>query len=205
MKYSTKKIINVLLIFLFFFSFASTSLFADEISEIRTMTKEKVDLVINTLRDESLSKEEKKERILTTIDGLFDFSLMARLSLGKKHWKSLSKAGRKEFSELFVERLKQSYLDKLDLYTDEEVVVGDAKLTKKNRVEVLTYLDSKDDKKEMTYKLYKTKKKGWMVYDVDVLGVSIVQTYRSQFSGILKKESLEELIERLRSLGELGS
>ena len=128
MKYSTKKIINVLLIFLFFFSFASTSLFADEISEIRTMTKEKVDLVINTLRDESLSKEEKKERILTTIDGLFDFSLMARLSLGKKHWKSLSKAGRKEFSELFVERLKQSYLDKLDLYTDEEVVVGDAKL-----------------------------------------------------------------------------
>ncbi|MBL4825821.1 MAG: ABC transporter substrate-binding protein [SAR324 cluster bacterium] len=205
MQFSTKKIINVLLIFLFFFSFASTSLFADEISEIRTMTKEKVDLVINTLRDESLSKEEKKERILTTIDGLFDFSLMARLSLGKKHWKSLSKAGRKEFSELFVERLKQSYLDKLDLYTDEEVVVGDAKLTKKNRVEVLTYLVSKDDKKEMTYKLYKTKKKGWMVYDVDVLGVSIVQTYRSQFSGILKKESLEELIERLRSLGELGS
>ncbi len=205
MKYSTKKIINVLLIFLFFFSFASTSLFADEISEIRTMTKEKVDLVINTLRDESLSKEEKKERILTTIDGLFDFSLMARLSLGKKHWKSLSKAGRKEFSELFVERLKQSYLDKLDLYTDEEVVVGDAKLTKKNRVEVLTYLVSKDDKKEMTYKLYKTKKKGWMVYDVDVLGVSIVQTYRSQFSGILKKESLEQLMERLRSARKLGS
>ena len=205
MKYSTKKIINVLLIFLFFFSFGTTSLFADEISEIRTMTKEKVDLVINTLRDESLSKEEKKERILTTIDGLFDFSLMARLSLGKKHWKSLSKAGRKEFSELFVERLKQSYLDKLDLYTDEEVVVGDAKLTKKNRVEVLTYLVSKDDKKEMTYKLYKTKKKGWMVYDVDVLGVSIVQTYRSQFSGILKKESLEQLMERLRSARKLGS
>ena len=200
-----KTIINGLLISILCFSFGATSLFADEVSEIRAMTKEKVDLVIRTLKDSSLSKEEKKQGILKTIDGLFDFSLMARLSLGKKHWKSLSKSGRKEFSELFVERLKQSYLDKLDLYTDEEVVVGDAKLTKKNRVEVLTYLVSKDDKKEMTYKLYKTKKKGWMVYDVDVLGVSIVQTYRSQFSGILKKESLEELIERLRSLGELGS
>jgi phospholipid transport system substrate-binding protein len=44
-----------------------------------------------------------------------------------------------------------------------------------------------------------------MVYDVDVLGVSIVQTYRSQFSGVLKKESLEKLIERLRSSAELGS
>ena len=104
-----------------------------------------------------------------------------------------------------MERLKQSYLDKLDLYTDEEVVVGEAKLTKKNRVEVLTYLITKDDKKEMTYKLYKSKKKRWMVYDVDVLGVSIVQTYRSQFSGILKNESMEQLMERMRSSGELGS
>lgn len=205
MQVADYKMINRIVILLFIFFFGATSIFADEVSEIRKMTKEKVDLVISTLKDDTLSKKEKKDGILLTIDGLFDFSLMARLSLGKKHWKSLSKAGKKEFSELFVERLKQSYLDKLDLYTDEEVVVGEAKLTKKKRVEVLTYLVSKDDKKEMTYKLYKTKKKGWMVYDVDVLGVSIVQTYRSQFSGILKKESLEQLMERLRSSGELGS
>ncbi|MBT3213608.1 MAG: ABC transporter substrate-binding protein [Deltaproteobacteria bacterium] len=205
MQAAKKIIINMLLVTIFSFSFGTTFLFADEISEIREMTKEKVDHVISTLKDESLSKAEKKEGILKTIDSLFDFSLMARLSLGKKHWTTLSTEGRAEFSELFVEKLKQSYLDKLDLYTDEEVVVDEAKLTKKNRVEVLTYLVSKDDKMEMTYKLYKTKKNVWMVYDVDVLGVSIVQTYRSQFSGILKKDSLEELIERLRSSGELGS
>jgi phospholipid transport system substrate-binding protein len=205
MQAAKKIIINVFLVSIFSFSFGTSFLFADEISEIREMTKEKVDHVISTLKDDSLSKEEKKEGILKTIDGLFDFSLMARLSLGKKYWTKLSTEGRAEFSELFVERLKQSYLDKLDLYTDEEVVVDEAKLTKKNRVEVLTYLVSKDDKKEMTYKLYKTKKNVWMVYDVDVLGVSIVQTYRSQFSGVLKKESLEKLIERLRSSAELGS
>jgi len=32
-----------------------------------------------------------------------------------------------------------------------------------------------------------------------------VQTYRSQFSGILKKESMEQLMERMRSKGELGA
>ena len=205
MQIINKKIMYRTLISLFAVFFAAATLSADEVSEIQSMTKEKVDLVIQTLKDTSLSKNEKKEGILKTIDGLFDFNLMARLSLGKKNWKVLSKAKRKEFSMLFVERLKQSYLDKLDLYTDEEVVVGEAKLTKKNRVEVLTYLITKDDKKEMTYKLYKSKKKRWMVYDVDVLGVSIVQTYRSQFSGILKKESMEQLMERMRSSGELGS
>ena len=195
---------RILIVLLMLF-FTSSAPLADEVKEIRAMTKEKVDIVINILKDKSLSKNEKKEGILETIDGLFDFSLMARLSLGKKHWKSLSKEKRKEFSELFVERLKLSYLEKLDLYTDEEVVVDEARKTKKNRVEVLTYLVTKDDKKEMIYKLYKTKKKGWMVYDVDVLGVSIVQTYRSQFSGVLKKETMEQLMERMRSAGELGA
>ena len=200
-----KKIMYRTLISLFAVFFAAATLSADEVNEIRAMTKEKVDLVIQTLKDTSLSKKEKKEGILKTIDGLFDFNLMARLSLGKENWKPLSKSKRKEFSKLFVERLKQSYLDKLDLYTDEEVVVGEAKQTKKNRVEVLTFLVSKDDKKEMTYKLYKSKKKGWLVYDVVVLGVSIVATYRSQFSGILKKGSMEQLLERMRSTGELRS
>ena len=205
MQIINKKIMYRTFISLFAVFFAAATLSADEVSEIQAMTKEKVDLVIQTLKDTSLSKKEKKEGILKTIDGLFDFNLMARLSLGKENWKPLSKSKRKEFSKLFVERLKQSYLDKLDLYTDEEVVVGEAKQTKKNRVEVLTFLVSKDDKKEMTYKLYKSKKKGWLVYDVDVLGVSIVATYRSQFSGILKKGSMEQLLERMRSTGELGS
>ena len=205
MQIINKKIMYRTLISLFAVFFAAATLSADEVNEIRAMTKEKVDLVIQTLKDTSLSKKEKKEGILKTIDGLFDFNLMARLSLGKENWKPLSKSKRKEFSKLFVERLKQSYLDKLDLYTDEEVVVGEAKQTKKNRVEVLTFLVSKDDKKEMTYKLYKSKKKGWLVYDVVVLGVSIVATYRSQFSGILKNGSMEQLLERMRSTGELGS
>ena len=205
MQIINKKIMYRTLISLFAVFFAAATLSADEVSEIRAMTKEKVYLVIQTLKDTSLSKKEKKEGILKTIDGLFDFNLMARLSLGKENWKPLSKSKRKEFSKLFVERLKQSYLDKLDLYTDEEVVVGEAKQTKKNRVEVLTFLISKDDKKEMTYKLYKSKKKGWLVYDVVVLGVSIVATYRSQFSGILKKGSMEQLLERMRSTGELRS
>jgi len=205
MKVHLKHFAGRILIVLLMLFFTSSAPLADEVKEIRAMTKEKVDIVINILKDKSLSKNEKKEGILETIDGLFDFSLMARLSLGKKHWKSLSKEKRKEFSELFVERLKLSYLEKLDLYTDEEVVVDEARKTKKNRVEVLTYLVTKDDKKEMIYKLYKTKKKGWMVYDVDVLGVSIVQTYRSQFSGVLKKETMEQLMERMRSAGELGA
>lgn len=175
---------------------------AGEESEVKKLTQEKIAIVIDVLRDKSIGKEEKKKRIVAAVDPLFDFRRMARLSLGKKHWSAMNKAQKKEFSRLFVQRLKESYLEKLDLYTDEEVVIEDAKRVKK-RIHVLTRLVSKDGKKDMLYKFYKSRKKGWQVYDVVILGVSVVQTYRSQFNGLLKKGTIADLLVTLRTTGAI--
>ncbi len=175
---------------------------ASEESEVKKLTQEKITIVIDVLRNKGLSKEEKKKRIVAAVDPIFDFKRMAWLSLGKKHRSAMNKAQKKEFSKLFVKRLKESYLEKLELYTDEEVVIEDAKRVKK-RIHVLTRLVSKDDKKDMLYKFYKSKKKGWKVYDVVILGVSVVQTYRSQFSGLMKKGSIDDLLTTLRTTGAI--
>ena len=171
---------------------------ADEAAEITKMTKEKVNNIITYLRDTSLEKETRNKQIIAEVNTIFDFKLMAKLSLGKQ-WKKTKKQQRKEFVKVFVKRIQQSYLEKLDLYTDEEVIIGDAKQTKKKRAVLTTYLVSEDDKKEMIYKFRKHKKRGWLVYDVNILGVSFIQTYRSQFSGVLKNKSMDELIEDLKN------
>ncbi len=171
---------------------------ADEAAEITKMTKEKVNNIITYLRDTSLEKETRNKQIIAEVNTIFDFKLMAQLSLGKQ-WKKTKKQQRKEFVEVFVKRIQQSYLEKLDLYTDEEVIIGDAKQTKKKRAVLTTYLVSEDDKKEMIYKFRKHKKRGWLVYDVNILGVSFIQSYRSQFSGVLKNKSMDELIEDLKN------
>jgi phospholipid transport system substrate-binding protein len=171
---------------------------ADEAAEITKMAKEKVNNIITYLRNTSLEKETRNKKIIDEVNTMFDFQLMARLSLGKK-WKKIKKKQRKEFVKVFVKRIQRSYLEKLDLYTDEEVIIGDAKQTKKKRAVLTTYLVSEDDKKEMIYKFRKHKKRGWVVYDVDILGVSFIQTYRSQFSGVLKNKSMDELIEDLKN------
>ncbi len=205
MQTAKKIIINVFLLSILSFFYGSNDLFADEASEIKEMTS--VRFVQKLFQDGNVKSERGNvgDAVIYGLESLIDFNLMAKLCLGKKHWKRLSKEGRVEFAQLLVERLKQSYLDKLDLYTDEEVEVVEARKTGKNRVEILTNIVGIDTKLEMVFKFYKSKNKGWMVYDAVILGVSIVQTYRSQFSGILKKESLEKLIERLRSSTELGS
>lgn len=174
--------------------------FADEPDAVKRLAEQKINRVIDHIRDTSLDKMTRNAKIIETISPIFDFSQMAKLSMGKKNWGLMNKAQRQEFNKLFVARLQESYLEKLDLYTDEEVVVGEARQVKK-RIHVNSYLVSKVDKTEMIYKFYNKKKQGWKVYDVEIMGVSIVQTYRSQFAGILKNQSIEELLNKLRQTG----
>ena len=175
-------------------------IFADEAATVKKLAEQKINAVIDHIRDKSLDKKTRNEKIIATIAPMFDFSQMAKLSMGKKNWGLMNPAQRKEFNELFVIRLQESYLQKLDLYTDEDVAVDQARQVKK-RIHVRSFLVSKDDKTEMIYKFYKKKNQGWKVYDVEILGVSIVQTYRSQFAGILKNQSIEDLLKKLRQDG----
>ena len=173
---------------------------ADETNLVKKTAREKINKVADTIRDKSLDKKTRNEKIIEIISPMFDFSQMAKLSMGKKNWQRMNKKQQQEFNKLFVKRLQESYLEKLDLYTDEEVTVDEAKQVKK-RIHVTSHLMSKDDKMEMIYKFYKKKNQDWMVYDVKVMGVSIVQTYRSQFAGILKNQSIEDLLKKLRETG----
>ena len=174
---------------------------ADESEEVKGLVKANIDAVVELLQNKTISKKERNRKIIAVINPVFDFALMAKLSLGKTYWKPLSTAQKKEFVALFVLRLQESYLEKLDLYTDEKVIIEEAKFVKK-RIHVLTRLVTKDDKLEMLYKFYKAKKaKTWKVYDVVILGVSVVQTYRSQFSGFLRGASFADLMEKLKTTG----
>lgn len=175
---------------------------ADDPAEIKNLLKGKIDIVVQLLQEKNIDKKKRNEKILETVSPIFDFPRMAKLSLGKKHWTGISEEKRKEFSDLFVKRLKESYLEKLELYSNEEVVVEEAKRVK-SRIHIITHLVSKDDKKEMVYKFYKSKQ-GWKIYDVVMLGVSIVQTYRSQFDGVLKKETFDDLLRKLKKSGEFS-
>jgi len=175
-------------------------IFADETAAVKKDAQQRINAVIDHIRDKSLDKKTRNEKIIAAIAPMFDFSQMAKLSMGKKNWSLMNPAQRQEFIDLFSVRLQESYLEKLDLYTDEEVVVDQAELVK-NRIHVSSHLVAKDDKIEMIYKFFKKKNQDWKVYDVEIMGVSIVQTYRSQFAGILKNQSIEDLLQRLRQTG----
>jgi phospholipid transport system substrate-binding protein len=170
---------------------------ADDKTEVSTLLQTNVDAIVLLLQNNGLDKGERNAKIIDIVTPLFNYQTMAKLSLGKKHWPSLDAEQKAEFSKLFTKLLQDSYLEKLDIYTDEKVLYGEPQTVGK-KIHAPTTLIAKDSRIEILYKFYKSAK-GWMIYDVEIGGVSVIQTYRSQFDGVLSKGTTEDLLEKLRT------
>jgi len=147
---------------------------------------EEVVKIVQTQKDKSI----RNSKIVDTLNPTFDFVLMAKLSLGKR-WQSLKDSQKDEFVKQYVNRMKKSYSSKLDSYSDQKIEISSIKQPKKNRIEFVTNLVNKNEKLEISYKFYKPKKlqknkDAWLIYDVVILGVSILKTDKAQFSEFLQ-------------------
>jgi len=173
----------------------SQSAVADDKKEAEEVLKGKLEAVILVLEKKALNEETKKKEIVEIVTPMFNFSLMSKLTLGKKHWPGFTKEQKERFTELFTKRLKDSYLDKMMLYTDEKIEYKESVQVGK-KVQIPTILTSKDNKISMLYKLYKSKQ-GWRIYDIEIQGVSLISTYRSQFDEILRNKTVDDLLAKL--------
>jgi phospholipid transport system substrate-binding protein len=197
-----KTLIKVLLISILSFSFS----FGDEKEDLKKHFLEKVDELITVIKDKESSKDQRNEKIRVVIDPMFDFELMAKLSLGKK-WLTLNEEESKEFVKLYVERMKNSYSSKFDTYKDEKVKILEILSPKSNRLVLVTDLVTNGDKLSIVYKFYKPKtekqnKDRWLIYDVEIQGVSMLKTDKSQFSEFLQTKTIQELMDSMAKTAE---
>lgn len=160
-----------------------------------TFLKNKLNAVIDVLEERDLELQKKNKEIDDIAAPMFDFPLMAKLTLGKKFWPRLNEEERERFEALFIERFKKTYLDKIAEFGDEKILYERAVESEK-KAEISTYLISKDKKTSILYKLYKSEA-DWKIYDVEIEGVSIIRSYRSQFSDVLEKGTPEDLLSKL--------
>ncbi len=170
------------------------SLFANDADKLKEVVQTKSDIVISILKDENLTRDTKFKKINDAVDSLFDYKLIAKLSLGKKGYRLLDKEQRKLFIELFTKDIKNFYFDKSDLLSDKKIVVTKA-IEKKGRMVIFSEIIDKKDTNELIYKFYKNKQKKWLIYDVEVSGVSIIKKYKAQFQEILAQNDVKKLFE----------
>jgi phospholipid transport system substrate-binding protein len=158
-----------------------------------------VNQVIQILSDPDLKKPNKaqeRRRLLEKVVGeRFSYEEMAKRTLGS-HWQKLDEPARAEFVELFKRLLINSYADRVEGYSGEQVSYLNER-HEGNYAEVRTKVASGKTEIPLDYRLV-NKNGEWRVYDVVVDGVSLVSNYRGQFAKIMRTSGYEELVKQLR-------
>ena len=182
---------------LLFFFLLSRVAVADVESEAEEKLKMSVDKVFTVLSDKELTLDQKKIKVVAITDTVFGYPLMAKISLGKKHWSQFSPDQRVEFTSLHTERFQNFYTKYLGIFSDEKVTFQPSVLVNKKKVQIPTVLLSKEKEYSMLYKMAKTKN-GWRIYDIEIEGVSLIHTYRSEYNNILENGEIEDLLIKMR-------
>ena len=175
--------------FLFLLVFSTSVLAAFTSPTARV--KDSVDRVITVLKDKSLDREARWEKIGVVINESFDFRSMSQSVLAT-NWKKASPEERQRFVEFFSQYMEDTYRTKIESYTNQKVdYVGETIRGKRAVVETLIVTDSVEI--PVNYKL-KNNDGEWFAYDVVIEGVSLVNNYRSTFAAIVNNDGMNGLL-----------
>ena len=127
-----------------------------------------------------------------------DVTSMAHAVLGRQVWDNATQQQRDEFTRQFTTLLVHTYSAALAAYQDQEVkflpIRGDVN---GSRVQVNSQiLQQGGPTISVSYRLVLHGDE-WQVYDFSVDGVSMIQSFRSQFASELNQGNLDSLISRL--------
>jgi phospholipid transport system substrate-binding protein len=140
---------------------------------------------------------ERSAAINKVADEIFDFGETAKRALGQ-HWAQRTAAEREEFVRLFTELLQRTYLSKIDRHNSEMTFQDDV-VDGNQAVVRTTLLLGKGRGISLDYRMHHAGDR-WQVYDLSINGISLVASYRSQFDKIVRTDSYEGLVARLKSL-----
>jgi len=162
--------------------------------------KQTTDKILSILTDPNLKNparaQERKQSVSRTIDERFDWEELARRSLAQ-HWAQRTPDEKKEFIQLYRELLERTYLNKVQDYSGETVRYEGESIESDYAMVKVRILTSKNTEIPVDYRVMK-KGNNWLVYDISIEGVSLVNNYRSQFNSILQKSTYQELVKKLK-------
>ena len=156
-----------------------------------------VDSILTLLQNKELDQATRRKEMRKVINGRFDFRAMSQRTLAT-NWKKASKEQQQEFVQLFSQLIENTYIGRVEAYTDEKVDFPGEKVKKKKAVVETLILTATADI-PINYKVYQKKNGEWWVYDVIIEGISLISNYRSSYQEIVKKEGFNGLIAKMKN------
>jgi len=159
--------------------------------------------VLETIKADKSIKSGDVQKIMVLVDGKImpnvNFQRMTASAVGPA-WRQATPEQKGRLQDEFKTLLVRSYAGALDQVSDQSVVVRPFRGSPDDKeVLIRTEVRGQGDPVQLDYRLEKTPGEGagWKVYNINVLGVWLVDTYRSQFAEEINRKGLDGLIAAL--------
>ncbi len=166
---------------------------------VRSLSEE----MLTTIRADASLRTGDVRQIMALVDAKVmpnvNFQRMTALAVGPV-WRQATAEQRKRLQEEFKTLLVRTYAGALTQIQDETVVVRPVRLSPGDtEVVVRTEIRGRGDPVQLDYRLEKTPGEGagWKIFNLNVLGVWLVETYRSQFAQEINARGLDGLVNAL--------
>jgi phospholipid transport system substrate-binding protein len=159
--------------------------------------------VLNVLKTHQSELKSKPQIVQNAVEKYLlphiDIAGMSRSVLGRDVWMKASAAEKAAFSRAFTQLVMRTYGTSLSKYQGETIkfypLRGDAQ---GKFVQVQSeIIRPSGPPLPLNYSMI-SKNGEWKVYDLTVEGISLLQSYRSQFENALQRSSLSELTQQLQ-------
>lgn len=167
-----------------------------------TMLQSTSEQMLNKLKQHH-NKKDDAQFINNTVHEIlvphFDLELMSRSVVGRDAWMKASVAQRKQFIGEFTTLLIRTYSTALSSYENQSIDFSP--IRGKLAGQTQTQVESKILRHEgpaipVSYRL-KLIANEWKVYDFSVDGVSLIESFRSQFANELAQGGMEKLLQKI--------
>lgn len=163
---------------------------------VRKMLDEVIAIQTNPALQGQESRPARKAEIKKVILANFNFDDMVQHALGA-YWNELNGAKRAEFKSIFQDLFLDSYSRLVLDFVKKEKIVYAGEEDGQNQTTVKTRMQRINEEIPVDY--YVAPVKGaLLVSDVSIDGVSIVGNYQKSFSRVIKQESYEGLLKKMR-------
>ncbi|CAE6714458.1 Intermembrane phospholipid transport system binding protein MlaC [Paraburkholderia domus] len=187
------------------FSFGSTAYAQVNQSDPQALIKTATQQILDEVRTRAVEPDDIP-RIMDIVNRdiipYTDFRRTTSLAMGR-YWRTATPTQQQQLVEQFKMLLIHTYSGAIgQLQPDQRIEYPPIHISPTDTDVVVRTISTRNgEPAEIDYRLYSTPQ-GWRLYDLNVLGVWLIQTYRQQFSDKIQQSSVDGLIRFLAERNE---
>ena len=196
------KLIKIKIFSVITFFIIINNVFASSFSAEKDFVSNFADSAINILSDNEILEGEKNSKFTDLVMSAIDLNLISKFVLSKT-WKNATDDQKERYIQAFKDYFINSYANKLDQYSGEQVEVVDAEEAGKYViVNSFIYREGTDTLKiNLKWRLL-NRDNEIKIIDLNIEGISLIIAQREEFQSFLANNDgdLEKLIEKIVSV-----